>query len=81
MVKSLCCVSIISGLILSVMSGGVLVYNNDAIAQEKGVAYKEIEVKDGGNIVGTVKFDGDVPAGHERGAAGCDQRNLGGGSQ
>jgi len=62
MVKSLCCVSIISGLILSVMSGGVLVYNNDAIAQEKGVAYKEIEVKDGGNIVGTVKFDGDVPA-------------------
>src|SRR3989339_624106 len=62
MVKSLCCVSIISGLILSVMSGGVLVYNNFAMAQEKGVAYKEIEVKDGGNIVGTVKFDGDLPA-------------------
>ena len=30
--------------------------------RKKGVAYKEIEVKDGGTIVGTVKFDGDVPA-------------------
>jgi plastocyanin len=32
------------------------------MAQEKGAAYKEVDVKDGGTIVGTVKFDGDVPS-------------------
>src|SRR3990170_4507380 len=60
MLKSLKCLAIVGGLALSVMSSVVWV-NNFAMAQEKGVAYKEVEVKDGGTIIGTVKFDGDVP--------------------
>lgn len=61
MLKSLRCLTIVSGLAFSVMGSGVWI-NNFAMAQGKGVAYTEIEVKDGGTIVGTVKFDGDVPS-------------------
>lgn len=41
---------------------GVMWMNQVVMAQAKGQTYKEIEVKDGGTIVGTVKYDGDVPA-------------------
>src|SRR3989304_3169165 len=61
MLKSLRCLAIVGGLALSVMSDVVWV-NNFAMAQEKGTAYKEVDVKDGGTIAGTVKFDGDLPA-------------------
>src|SRR3970282_1869385 len=61
MLKSVRCLTIVGGLALSVMSDVVWV-NNFARAQEKGTAYKEVDVKDGGTIAGTVKFDGDVPA-------------------
>ena len=57
MVKSLRYVSIIGGLVFGVMTNAMWV-NHAAMAQ----AYKEIDVKDGGTIVGTVKFDGDIPA-------------------
>src|SRR5574342_491130 len=58
MLKSLRCLTIVSGLAFSVMGSGIWI-NNFAMAAGKDVAYTEIEVKDGGTIVGTVKFDGD----------------------
>ena len=61
MLKSLRCLAIAGGLAFSVMSSVVWV-NNFAMAQEKGAAYKEVDVKDGGTIAGTVKFDGDRPS-------------------
>ncbi len=63
MIKSLRYVTIVSGFVFGVMDSSVMLLdNNYAVAQEKGATYKEIDVKDGGAIVGTVKFDGDVPA-------------------
>lgn len=56
MVKSLRYVAFVGGLVFGVVSTAVWV-NRAAIAQ----SYKEIDVKDGGVIVGIVKFDGDVP--------------------
>lgn len=56
MVKSLRYVAFVGGLIFGVM-GTVVWVNQVAIAE----AYKEVDVKDGGGIVGIVKFDGDVP--------------------
>lgn len=56
MVKSLRYAAIVGGLALGVMSGA---WVNNGFAAD---AYKEIEVKDGGAITGTVKYDGDVPA-------------------
>jgi plastocyanin len=56
MVKSLRYVAFVGSLVFGVMGTAVWV-NQAAIAQ----AYKEIDVKDGGVIVGIVKFDGDVP--------------------
>lgn len=56
MVKSLRYVAFVGGLVFGLMSTAVWV-NQAAIAQ----AYKELDVKDGGAIVGIVKFDGDVP--------------------
>jgi plastocyanin len=56
MVKSLRYVAFVGGLVFGVMSTAAWV-NQVAIAE----AYKEIDVKDGGGIVGIVKFDGDVP--------------------
>ena len=61
MLKSLRCLTIVGGLAFSVIGSGVWI-NNFAMAQQKGVAYNEVDVKDGGTIVGTVKFDGDVPS-------------------
>lgn len=61
MLKTLRYLSFTGGLTLSVLSSIVCV-GNIAVALEKGVAYKEIEVADGGTIAGTVKFDGDVPS-------------------
>ncbi len=55
MVKSLRYAAIVGGLALGVISGA---WVNCGTAAD---AYKEIEVKDGGSISGTVKFDGDVP--------------------
>src|SRR5574337_1371646 len=57
MVKSLRFVASIGGLVIGVMSSALWL-NHVAMAQ----AYKEVDVKDGGVIVGTVKFDGDIPA-------------------
>jgi len=48
MLKRLRCLAIVSGLAFSVMGSGVWI-NNFAMAQEKGAAYKEIDVKDGRN--------------------------------
>lgn len=56
MVKSLRYVAFVGGLIFGVM-GTVVWVNQVAIAE----VYKEVDVKDGGGIVGIVKFDGDVP--------------------
>lgn len=56
MVKSFRCVAFVGGLIFGVMSTAVWV-SQVAIAD----AYNEVDVKDGGMIVGIVKFDGDVP--------------------
>lgn len=51
------------GVILGSLSFGTLLINSVAIAEDKKItAYKEIEVKDGGTIVGTVQFGGDIPA-------------------
>ncbi|GAB61126.1 conserved hypothetical protein [Candidatus Jettenia caeni] len=60
MVKSLR-LMIIGGLMFSTM-GGMLGINHATMAAEKAPAYQEVEVTDGGVIVGTVKFDGDIPA-------------------
>ena len=60
--KSLRYVAIIGGLVLGFVSNSMLVVSHVAMAQAKGEAYKEIDVKDGGCIIGTVKFDGDIPA-------------------
>lgn len=60
MVKSLR-LMIIGGLMFSTM-GGMLGINRAIMAAEKAPAYQEVEVADGGVIVGTVKFDGDIPA-------------------
>lgn len=60
MVKSLQ-IAIIGGFVCSVMNG-VLGINPPAIAAGKAPVYNEVEVTDGGTIVGTVKFDGDIPA-------------------
>ncbi|MDN3512281.1 MAG: carboxypeptidase regulatory-like domain-containing protein [Candidatus Jettenia sp.] len=60
MVKSLR-LMIIGGLMFSTM-GGMLGINRATMAAEKAPAYQEVEVADGGVIVGTVKFDGDIPA-------------------
>lgn len=57
MVKSLRHVSIIGGLVFGVMASAM--WTNYAAMAE---AYKEIDVKDGGTIVGTVKYDGDIPS-------------------
>ena len=59
--KSLRYLAIIVGLAFGVMTNSMWV-SQIAMAQAKGEAYKEIDVKDGGSIVGTVKFDGDIPA-------------------
>lgn len=56
MVKSLRYVAFVGGLIFGVM--GIVVWVNQVAIAE---AYKEVDVKDGGGIVGIVKFDGDVP--------------------
>lgn len=56
MVKSLRYAAIVGGLALGVISGAWVSCSTAANA------YKEIEVKDGGSISGTVKYDGDVPA-------------------
>ena len=61
MLKSLRSLAIVGGLALGVMSSAVWV-NNFVMAQEKGAAYKEIDVKDGGTIAGSIKYDGDVPS-------------------
>lgn len=61
MVKGLRFITIVGGLTLSVLSG-VFWISHVAMAQEKGAVYKEIDVKDGGAIVGTIKFDGGIPA-------------------
>lgn len=51
------------GVILGGLSFSTLLINSVAIAEDKKItAYKEIEVKDGGTIVGTVQFGGDIPA-------------------
>ncbi len=55
--KNLRYVSIVGGLVIGVMINAMLA-SHGVMAQ----AYKEIDVKDGGAIVGTVKFDGDIPA-------------------
>lgn len=57
MVKSLRYVSIIGGLAIGVMTNMVWVSH-----AAKAEAYKEIDVKDGGAIVGMVKYEGDAPA-------------------
>lgn len=57
MVKSLRYVSIAGGLVFGVMTNVMWVSN-----AAKAEAYKEIDVKDGGTIVGMVKYDGDAPA-------------------
>ncbi len=57
MVKSLRYVSIVGGLVFGVMTGTL--WESRVV---KADAYKEIEVKDGGAIVGMVKYDGDIPA-------------------
>ena len=48
MLKSVRYLTIVGGLALSVMSSVVWV-NNFAMAQEKGAAYKEVDVKGWGN--------------------------------
>jgi plastocyanin len=55
-VKSLRYAAIVGGLALGVINGA---WVNCGMAAD---AYKEIDVKDGGSISGTVKYDGDVPA-------------------
>ncbi|UJS16124.1 MAG: carboxypeptidase regulatory-like domain-containing protein [Candidatus Jettenia sp.] len=60
MVKSLR-LMIIGGLMFGTMSS-TLVVSHAAMAADKAPAYQEVEVADGGVIVGTVKFDGDIPA-------------------
>ncbi len=57
MLKSLKCLAVIGGLAFSVMASA-----NVAMAAGKDVVYKEIDVKDGGSISGTVKFEGDIAA-------------------
>ena len=57
MAKSLRLVVGIGCLVLGVAWMGQVV-----MAQAKGQDYKEVDVKDGGIIVGIVKYDGDVPA-------------------
>ncbi|MEK6729173.1 MAG: carboxypeptidase regulatory-like domain-containing protein [Planctomycetota bacterium] len=54
--KSLRYAAIVGGLALGVINGA---WVNCGMAAD---AYKEIDVKDGGSISGTVKYDGDVPA-------------------
>ncbi|MEK7360097.1 MAG: carboxypeptidase regulatory-like domain-containing protein [Planctomycetota bacterium] len=54
--KSLRYAAIVGGLALGVINGAWI---NCGMAAD---AYKEIDVKDGGSISGTVKYDGDVPA-------------------
>ncbi|HHT9109688.1 MAG TPA: hypothetical protein ACFYDZ_00845 [Candidatus Brocadiaceae bacterium] len=53
MVKSLRLFSIIGSLALGMAWSGHVV---------RADAYKEVEVKDGGSVAGTVKFDGDAPS-------------------
>lgn len=60
MVKSLRYGTIIGSLMLGVISNSIWM-GNIAMAQAKGEAYKEVDVKDGGSIVGTVRFDSDIP--------------------
>lgn len=55
--KNLRYVSMVGGVVLGVMINAMLAGSGSAAE-----AYKEIEVKDGGTIVGMVKFDGDIPA-------------------
>ncbi len=54
--KSLRYAAIVGGLALGVINGAWISCGTAADA------YKEIDVKDGGSISGTVKYDGDVPA-------------------
>ncbi len=54
--KSLRLVAIVGSLVFGIV-GSVAWINQFALAD----AYKEIDVKDGGTIVGVVKFDGDIP--------------------
>lgn len=49
------------GAIVSGLMFGVVWSGHFAMAGDKGDSYKEIDVKDGGTIVGSVKFSGDVP--------------------
>ena len=57
MVKSSQLIGILVGLVLSVSVYGMRV-SKAAEAQ----AYKEVEVKDGGSISGSIRFDGDIPS-------------------
>lgn len=62
MVKSLQ-LMIIGGLVMGVgVMNGIVGINHETMAAGKAPAYTEIEVSDGGTIVGTVVFDGDIPA-------------------
>lgn len=61
MVKSLRLVAIAGSLAFGVM-GGVGSMSKIVAAKDKAPDYQVVEVKDGGTIVGTVKFDGDIPA-------------------
>lgn len=57
MVKSLRYVSVVGGLVFGVVAGAMWA-SHTAMAE----AYKEIDVKDGGAIVGIVRYDGDIPS-------------------
>ncbi|MEP9409970.1 MAG: carboxypeptidase regulatory-like domain-containing protein [Candidatus Brocadia sp.] len=57
MVKNLRYVSVVGSLIFSVIASAMWT-GHTAMAE----AYKEIDVKDGGVIVGIVRYDGDIPS-------------------
>jgi plastocyanin len=62
MIKNLRFMAIASSLAVTITSGAVCLNNITYAAEGKGVVYTEVEVKDGGSISGTVKYDGDIPS-------------------
>ena len=62
MIKNLRFMAIAGSLAVTITSGAMCLNNITYAAEGKGVVYTEVEVKDGGSISGTVKYDGDIPS-------------------
>lgn len=62
MIRNLRFIAVAGSLAVIIMSSAMCVNKITYAAEGKGVVYTEVEVKGGGSISGTVKYDGDIPS-------------------